>query len=157
MKNKKIIFYNADNDGCVAKTILAGCYKFGTATLLNWSGATMTCIIEIYEEDNESTTKFNTTHSIVKDENKSIFKLLSQLELDGKKYRIRKLTTRECFRLMGVSDEDIDKIQASSISESSQYKLSGNSIVIDVIYHIFRKMFIETKYDNVHGRQLTLF
>lgn len=84
--------------------------------------------------------------------------ILQTIEFKGKRlFKIRKLTTRECFRLMGVSDEDIDKIQASSISESSQYKLSGNSIVIDVIYHIFRKMFIETKYDNVHGRQLTLF
>ena len=33
-------------------------------------------------------------------------------ELEGKKFRIRKLTPRECFRLMGVADADIDKIQA---------------------------------------------
>ncbi|MBQ1981054.1 MAG: DNA cytosine methyltransferase [Alistipes sp.] len=61
------------------------------------------------------------------------------------RYRIRKLTPRECFRLMGVDDADIDKIQASGISNSQQYKCAGNSIVVDVLYHLFLKMFCETK------------
>jgi site-specific DNA-cytosine methylase len=78
-------------------------------------------------------------------------------ELQGKKFRIRKLTPRECFRLMGVDDADIDKIQAAGISNSAQYKLAGNSIVVDVLYHIFRKMFIETECDKSEGTQLTLF
>jgi len=80
-------------------------------------------------------------------------------ELKGKKFRIRKLTPRECFRLMGVDDKDIDKIQASGISNSAQYKLAGNSIVVDVLFHLFRKMFIETEQDIVKGEptQLTLF
>jgi site-specific DNA-cytosine methylase len=70
------------------------------------------------------------------------------------KYRIRKLTTRECFRLMGVDDADIDKIQEAGISNSQQYKCAGNSIVVDVLYHIFRKMFCETENEN---DQLCLF
>ena len=69
-------------------------------------------------------------------------------------FRIRKLTPRECFRLMGVSDEDIDKIQAAGISKTQQYKMAGNSIVVDVLYHIFRKMFINKKDEN---QQLSLF
>lgn len=79
-------------------------------------------------------------------------------ELKGKKFRIRKLTPRECFRLMGVDDSDIDKIQAAGVSNSGQYKLAGNSIVVDVLFHIFRKMFIETEPDN-DGKpvQLSLF
>ena len=60
-------------------------------------------------------------------------------------YRIRKLTPRECFRLMGVSEKDIDNIQKSGISKTQQYKMAGNSIVVDVLYHIFRKMFINKK------------
>lgn len=68
--------------------------------------------------------------------------------------RIRKLTPRECFRLMGVSDADIDKIQAAKISKSQQYKMAGNSIVVDCLYHLFRKMFTETQSED---RQLTLF
>jgi DNA (cytosine-5)-methyltransferase 1 len=69
-------------------------------------------------------------------------------------YRIRKLTPRECFRLMGVEDKDIDTIQASGVSNSQQYKMAGNSIVVDVLYHLFRKMFTETQSED---RQLTLF
>lgn len=78
-------------------------------------------------------------------------------ELEGKKFRIRKLTPRECFRLMGVDDTDIDKIQASGISNSAQYKLAGNSIVVDVLFHLFRKMFIETGADGGTARQPLLF
>ena len=91
-------------------------------------------------------------------------------ELEGRKFRIRKLTPRECFRLMGVADADIDKIQATGLSNSAQYKLAGNSIVcggnyvdyegnVDgVLYNIFRKMFIDKEPDTVKGpTQLTLF
>lgn len=46
-----IEFYNAaDDKGEIAKTILAGCYKFGHATLLRRGGATMISVIEVYEE-----------------------------------------------------------------------------------------------------------
>jgi len=69
-------------------------------------------------------------------------------------YRIRKLTPRECFRLMGVEDQDIDKIQQSGVSHTQQYKMAGNSIVVDCLYHIFRKLFTEQQSE---GRQLTLF
>lgn len=73
---------------------------------------------------------------------------------DEQMYRIRKLTPRECFRLMDVDDEDIDKIQAVGISRSQQYKLAGNSICVGVLFHIFRKLFIDTENEN---KQLTLF
>lgn len=87
-------------------------------------------------------------------DNKVFNKIDLPQELQGKKFRIRKLTPRECFRLMGVDDADIDKIQASGLSNSAQYKLAGNSIVVDVLYHIFRKMFIETGNES---QQLSLF
>ena len=58
-------------------------------------------------------------------------------------FEVRKLTPRECFRLMDVSDADITKIQASGVSKSQQYKLAGNSIVVSVLFHLFRKMFAE--------------
>ena len=68
--------------------------------------------------------------------------------------RIRKLTERECFRLMDVSESDIDKIQAAGISRTQQYKMAGNSIVVAVLYHIFRKMFIQPECET---KQLKLF
>ncbi len=57
-------------------------------------------------------------------------------------YRIRKLTPKECFRLMGLSDDDIDKIQATGISDTQQYKMAGNSIVVPVLEGIFRELFL---------------
>lgn len=73
--------------------------------------------------------------------------------------RIRKLTNVECFRLMGVEDKDIKTILNSGISKSAAYKLAGNSIVCDVLFHIFRKLFIEPEPDMVKGGtiQLQLF
>jgi DNA (cytosine-5)-methyltransferase 1 len=53
--------------------------------------------------------------------------------------RIRKLTPRECWRLMGISDDDFDK--ASKVNSNSQlYKQAGNAIVVDVLEAIFREM-----------------
>lgn len=59
----------------------------------------------------------------------------------AKVYKIRKMTPREVFRLMGVTDADVDKIQAAGISESQQYRMAGNSIVIQVLESIFTQMF----------------
>lgn len=77
-----------------------------------------------------------------------------KMNTENTNYRIRKLTPRECFRLMDVDETDIDKIQQAGISNTQQYKLAGNSIVVSCLYHIFRKMFTETENEN---QQLTLF
>ena len=50
---------------------------------------------------------------------------------------IRKLTPRECLRLMGVKDEDIDKM---TVSDTQKYKQAGNSIVVNVLMAIFNEM-----------------
>lgn len=57
-------------------------------------------------------------------------------------YHIRKLTPRECGRLMGVSDEDITKMEKVN-SNSQLYKQFGNSIVVDVLCAIFKQLNIE--------------
>ena len=57
-------------------------------------------------------------------------------------YRIRKLTPRECGRLMGVSDEDISKMAAVN-SNTQLYKQFGNSIVVDVMCAMFRNLNID--------------
>ena len=58
---------------------------------------------------------------------------------------VRKLTERECFRLMGVDEDHIDTIASCGVSRSAQYKMAGNSIVVDVLYHIFRTAFIPSQ------------
>ena len=59
-------------------------------------------------------------------------------------YRIRKLTPRECGRLMGVPDEDIDKMAAVN-SNTQLYKQFGNSIVVDVMCAMFKNLNINQK------------
>jgi site-specific DNA-cytosine methylase len=68
-------------------------------------------------------------------------------------YRVRKLTPRECFRLMGVTDSDADKM-IGVLSKSRCYQVAGNSIVVDVLAAIFSQLFIENK--NKH-QQMELF
>lgn len=79
-----------------------------------------------------------------------------------KSYAIRKLTPKECFRLMGVRDDVISTMQSTVgevkermmcydgngkddadmvISASQQYKQAGNSIVVDVLENIFSNLF----------------
>lgn len=57
-------------------------------------------------------------------------------------YRIRKLTPKECFRLMGVKDEDFDKV-AQNQSNASLYHLAGDSIVVNVLMAIFKSLLKE--------------
>ncbi len=54
--------------------------------------------------------------------------------------RIRKLTPKECFRLMGVKDEDFEKCVKNQ-SNASLYHLAGDSIVVDVLCHLFKQFF----------------
>ena len=55
-------------------------------------------------------------------------------------FRIRKLTPRECWRLMGFTDIDFDKAQQAGISNSQLYKQAGNSIVVDVLVHLMKPL-----------------
>ena len=60
-------------------------------------------------------------------------------------FRIRKITPREALRLMGVSENDIDKMQSVGLSDSSLYKLAGNSIVKQCLDALHTNMFLENK------------
>jgi DNA (cytosine-5)-methyltransferase 1 len=59
---------------------------------------------------------------------------------NGKRMSIRRLTPRECFRLMGVRDDDFGRL-CGNFSDSILYHLAGDSIVVDVLMAIFRNMF----------------
>lgn len=59
------------------------------------------------------------------------------------KFRVRKLTPKECWRLMGFDDEDIDKCIAVGLSNSQLYKQAGNSIVVNCIEEIYKRLFKE--------------
>lgn len=56
-------------------------------------------------------------------------------------FRIRKLTPKECFRLMGFDDSDVDLLVANKISNTQLYKMAGNSIVVNVLEFLFCQIF----------------
>lgn len=56
-------------------------------------------------------------------------------------FRIRKLTPKECWRLMGFDDEDFHKAE-QVCSNSQLYKQAGNSIVVNVLMAIFKELFV---------------
>ena len=55
-------------------------------------------------------------------------------------FKIRKLTPKECWRLMGFDDEDIDKCIDSKLSNTQLYKQAGNSIVVTILERIFKEL-----------------
>ena len=55
-------------------------------------------------------------------------------------YRIRKLTPKECWRLMGFDDKDVDNARAIGMSDAQLYKQAGNSIVVNVLEKIFNNL-----------------
>lgn len=59
---------------------------------------------------------------------------------DNIKLRIRKLTPRECGRLMGIKDEDIDLILENQ-TNASAYHLFGDSIVVNCLMAIYGELF----------------
>lgn len=61
--------------------------------------------------------------------------------------RIRKLTPKECWKLMGFNDEDFEKAQKVN-SNTQLYKQAGNSIVVNVLEKIFKNLFKEGKIDD---------
>lgn len=84
----------------------------------------------------------------IRKQNKSNNQIMSTLKTNPQQigvcvdepYRIRKLTPRECYRLMGFDDESFDR--ASKVISSTQlYKTAGNSIVVDVLMAIFKELF----------------
>ena len=56
--------------------------------------------------------------------------------------RIRKLTPKECWRLMGFDDKDFEKVEKVN-SNTQLYKQAGNSIVVNVLEAIFKNLFID--------------
>jgi DNA (cytosine-5)-methyltransferase 1 len=97
-------------------------------------------------------------------ENGQVVPTLTAMGIDGirkieSQYRIRKLTPKECWRLMGFTDEEFEK--AAAVNSNTQlYKQAGNSIVVDVLVAIFSEMInsLENKTPKYqHMEQMSLF
>ena len=71
---------------------------------------------------------------------------------EQKSLRIRKLTPRECFRLMGFDDSDFDKVEGN-LSNTQLYKQAGNSIVVNVLEEIYKELFKSNSPDKISASE----
>jgi len=136
----RTIAINTIEDG-ICRTILATYHKVGTCNVfehnfpavmevsrtLKCDDSACVCVEELIDNDMEK------KNVLTPDERKAIIK----------RVRIRKLTPKTCWRLMGVSDADFEKARAAGISDSRLYQLAGNSIVVPVLEGIFTQLFRE--------------
>lgn len=65
--------------------------------------------------------------------------------------RIRKLTPKECWRLMDFTDEEFEAAESAGVSKTQLYKQAGNSIVVSCLAHIFRELLKDTEYEPEEG------
>lgn len=100
----------------------------------NWTGSFVSPDIECLEKNTEIGTREPTKIKLKNGET-----ITSDDDISW--VRIRKLTPRECFRLMGFDDIDFDR--AAAVNSNSQlYKQAGNSIVVNVLEEIFQNLFL---------------
>lgn len=64
-------------------------------------------------------------------------------------YRIRKLTPKECFRLMGLRDGDFEKAKEVGVSDSQLYKQAGNGIITNCCELLAEHLY-KAQYDNTY-------
>lgn len=140
---------NGEKDG-TSRTIKAQYYKTGPSSLEKTKDRGSTGVIERFDTDCKAVgdLKVGGERGIVYDAEKSMCTLSATQYKDPHKvlneYRIRKLTPKECWRLMGFDDDDFEKAKAAGISNTQLYKQAGNSIVVQVLERIFEKL-IETQ------------
>ena len=53
---------------------------------------------------------------------------------------LRKISPRECWRLMGFDDADFNRVATEEMPLTALYKLPGNSIVVNVLEMIFKAL-----------------
>lgn len=87
---------------------------------------------------------FHTKKGVVNSNAKVILAALKSLK-PNEYVRLRVLSTQESLRYMGVSEKDIGIMHKSGVLAKDLYKMAGNSIVVDVLFHIFRSLFYPKK------------
>ena len=82
---------------------------------------------------------------IVNSGNKNFSQHTKDFVAEPSKMRIRKLTPKECWRLMDFTDEEFEAAQNAGVSNTQLYKQAGNSIVVSVLSGIFNNLLGEKK------------
>lgn len=126
----------------ISSTIKARYYKDGSDCLIKVAGRINSSQDgKVVYTDGIALTLTSGHYNVPKIAEPTIRKSYESVKLQ---HGIRKLTPRECGRLMGVSDEDISKM-AEVNSNTQLYKQFGNSIVVDVMCAMFRNLNIKSR------------
>jgi DNA (cytosine-5)-methyltransferase 1 len=113
----------------VSQTLCAGTHGYSTGSILEEQK-----VNEIKQEHNDDNKIISTEDGV---------------QYKKSTYRIRKLSVRECFALMGFEFSDWDKCSAIGISNSAGYKAAGNSIVTNCISLLFEHLY-KAQYDETY-------
>lgn len=140
-------FLNGDKDGC-ASTITTGHDRARNITEPK-GGHKQMGVLEIMHPSQ------NTSLTDIIEQLNQMYPKRGIFVYRGKPCFVRRLSVRELYRLMDVDECCIDVFLSTSIPKTQHAKMAGNSIVVNVLYHIFKKLFIETEPEE--GQQLTLF
>lgn len=140
-------FLNGDKDGC-ASTITTGHDRARNITEPKGGHKQMGVLEIMHPSKNISLT------DIIEQLNQ-MYPKRGIFVYRGKPCFVRRLSVRELYRLMDVDECCIDVFLSTSIPKTQHAKMAGNSIVVNVLYHILKKLFIETEPEE--GQQLTLF
>ena len=131
--------YNKRIDKDKSGTITTG-VSFRNNTFLAIKNATQKGYLEATDGDGIDLTQPNSETRRGRVQKEAIQTLTTQNNLGVvSDLRIRKLTPRECFRLMGVKDEDFDKVRKNQ-SDSSLYHLAGDSICVPCLMALFSQL-----------------
>ncbi len=108
-------------------------------------------VLEIWHTDEQAVIpcKEKNEYALIDTERK--FKIINAGKVDiltemknvgvGDYFRLRRLTPRECFRLMSVDENDINKLVTTGVPEDQLYKMAGNAIVIRVLVFLYQSIF----------------
>ena len=108
-------------------------------------------VLEVWRSPEKVKVPYNELISKSFNETKRKFKIINASKYDiidltknlnrGEYLRFRRLTPSECFRLMGVNEENIIKLTSSGVPEGQLYKMAGNAIVVDTLFYLYKSLF----------------
>lgn len=137
---------NGEKDG-LCRTLVSSYYKTSPANLESNLSRNFSGVVEKIDTGCKAVgdLKVGGERGIVYDAEKTMCTLSATQYKDPHKIfcnnRIRKLTPKECWRLMGFDDADFEKAKAAGMSNTQLYKQAGNSICVPVLTAIFRQLY----------------
>lgn len=139
------------NGAAVIPTLKATGYGFGTYKNFYTTGYyPQVAVLEVWQKETSTSIYYKgiiegstcVEKNISNANRKAILDVVKRLQ-PTQYLRLRNMTPREQFRFMGVREEYIEKLLKTGNKDRELYKQAGNSIVVDVLYHLFSSLLVE--------------